>query len=103
MLRLCFAMTPESRAESIEQHIRTQAALVEFLEADLALAFTILRTAEIERTSDPNHYHAVLERARKALVTIRTLSGRIEDPASWQAIHDRTDMLEQELEVFYRT
>jgi hypothetical protein len=91
-------MTPELRAESIQRHVKTQAALVEFLQSDLDLSFTMLKTAAIERASDPIHYQAALERARKALATIRILSGRVEDPASWQAIHDRTDRLERELE-----
>jgi hypothetical protein len=94
-------MTPDSRMLN-EQHTRSQETLVAFLQTDLDLSFTMLTTAQLDvgRTSDQDHYHAALDNARKALLMIRSLEGRVEDPKSWKAIHDRTDELERELNLF---
>ena len=50
-----------------------QAALIEFLRADLSLSFTMLRTAEIDRRDEPAHCEAALAKVRAALDVIRTL------------------------------
>src|SRR5713101_7813696 len=90
-------MTPESRAPD-EQQTLTQKTLVDFLQADLDLCFTILNTARI--ASDPGHYHSALENVRGGLTVIRKLAGRIEDPESSKTVRGRADELERVLESF---
>src|SRR6266852_7275874 len=90
-------MTPESRAPNEEQAL-TQKTLVDFLQADLDLCFTILKTAQM--ASDPGHYHSALENARGGLQVIRKLAGRIEDPESWKTVNGRADELERALGSF---
>ena len=90
-------MTPESRPLNDEQAL-TQKTLVDFLQADLDLCFTMLNTAQM--ASDPNHYHSALENARGGLQVIRKLAGRIEDPESWKTVNGRADELEKTLESF---
>ena len=90
-------MIPESRAHNEEQAL-TQKTLVDFLQADLDLCFTILNTAQM--ASDPDHYHSALENARGGLQVIRKLAGKIEDPESWKTVNGRADELERALESF---
>jgi hypothetical protein len=90
-------MTPESRAVNEEQAL-TQKTLVDFLQADLDLCFTILKTAQI--ASDPDHYRSALESARGGLQVIRKLAGKIVDPESWKAVNRRADELERALQSF---
>ncbi len=71
-------MTPESLKE---KHSLAQKRLLDFLEADMDLCFTMLSTAHI--TSDPAHYRSALRHVSEGLLTIRKLSGRIEDPEAW--------------------
>ena len=74
-------MTPASHLAA--QLDRAQQLLVEFLRVDLDLAYTLLRTAEIEGASnDREHEQAALTKAREALSTIRHLTKRILDPLS---------------------
>ena len=88
-------MTPEPRPPNKEQAL-TQKALIDFLQADLDLCFTILNTAQI--ASDPSHYRSALENARGGLQVIRKLAGKIEDPESWKTVNGRADELETALE-----
>ena len=85
-------MTPESSAPNQERAL-TQKALVDFLNADLDLCFTILNTARM--ASCPGHQHSALENVRAGLQVIRKLAGRIEDPESWKTINGRADELER--------
>jgi hypothetical protein len=89
---------PEDPATT--HHARAQAALIEFLRADLSLSFTMLRTAEIDRTDEPAHCEAALAKVRAALGVIRSLEGRIEDRETWAEIHVRADELETALKAF---
>jgi hypothetical protein len=86
------------------RHRESQDALLEFLRADLDLSFTMLGTAELDRTSDNpteiDHYHAALRRVRRSITVIRRLQARIEDSSAAAAILDRTDNLERALESF---
>jgi hypothetical protein len=72
--------------------------LSHFLENDLELSFTMLRSARTIR--DPERIAATLGRVRRALTIIRTLQGRLDDPGERKAIHDRTNDLERELNSF---
>jgi hypothetical protein len=90
-------MTPKSRAANEEQAL-AQKTLIDFLQADLDLCFTMLKTARM--ASAPDHYHSALENARGGLQVIRKLAGRIEDPESWKTVNGRADELERVLESF---
>ena len=90
-------MSPES-AELKRQRELAQRQLIDFLQADLDLAFTMLQTAEI--ASDPAHTRSALRHVSEALATIRQLLGRVEDPKAWKAIHEQANELEKELESF---
>jgi hypothetical protein len=94
-------MTADS-ARLNDQHAKSQQALVAFLQTDLDLSFTMLTAAQLDvgRTSDQEHYHAALNNVRRAVLTIRSLEGRIEDSKLLKNIHDRTDELERELKSF---
>jgi hypothetical protein len=81
-----------------EQQASTQKKLVDFLQADLELCFTMLNTARL--ASDPVHRHAALERVQQGLQVIRNLSGRIENPESWKTVNTRADEVERALESF---
>ena len=92
--------TMASESTATEQHAKSQTLLVEFLQADLDLAFTILRTAEIERGSDTRHCLAATEKVRAAISTVRRLQGRVEDSRTWTLIQNRADELQYALEKF---
>jgi hypothetical protein len=81
-------------------HAKNQVALIDFLSADLGVAFTILKTAELEATDNPDHCRAALAKVRAALDTIRSFEGRIDDPQSRKTIHDRADELSGKLDRF---
>jgi hypothetical protein len=73
---------------------RSQQSLIEFLHAELDLAFTFVQTALLETGSDNDHANAAMEKAAAALDTIRRFQGRIEDPAEWRKLNDRVAELE---------
>ena len=81
-----------------EQHALAQKTLIDFLQADLDLCFTMLHTATI--ASDPAHTRSAIGRAREGLQVIRKLAGRIENPQSWTAVNGRADELERALQSF---
>lgn len=74
----------------------TRETLLDFLKADLDLAFTFLETANIE--GDNEHRHSCIEKA--ALHTIRYLAGRLKDFDASTAIYQRADELEEALTSF---
>ena len=78
---------------------RHQQSLVDFLQVDLDLAFTMVRTARVTCGSAPQRAHETIEKTRRALQGIRCMEGRIENPAQWKIIHDRADELEHALEA----
>jgi hypothetical protein len=81
-----------------EQQALTQKTLVNFLQADLDLCHTMLKTAEL--ASDPDHTRSALAKVRSGLQVIRNLSGRIENPQTWTALNSRADELQRALESF---
>jgi len=89
-------MTSESRALH-ERHALAQKTLVDFLQADLDLCFTMLNTAQI--ASDPEHHRSALEKVRRGLCAVRRLGSGIEDPESWKTVYERADELERALEL----
>ena|SRR5947209_4819118 len=77
-----------------ELQAQNQAELIQFLNTDLDLAFTMIQTARIEAQYDPEELPGLLQKIRDAMRTIRALSGRIQDQAVCAKIHSRTDQLE---------
>jgi hypothetical protein len=75
-------------------HARNQAALIDFLQADVELGFTFLETARIDAGTDPVHCRALLVKIREALDVIRILAARIDDPDRRKEITERADELE---------
>jgi hypothetical protein len=57
---------------------RAQGALIDFLHADLDLAFTWLRTADLDVRDDPEGCELALAKVRTALVSIRRLWGSLQ-------------------------
>jgi hypothetical protein len=81
---------------------RSQKVLIEFLEAELDLAFTFLQTAEIEAGINTGHSKMALENSRTALTSIRQFQGRITDADRWEKVHRRASELEAALNAFGR-
>ena len=77
-----------------ELQAQNQAELIQFLNTDLDLAFTMIQTARIEAKYDPDEVPGLLQRIRDAVRTVRALSGRIQDQTVCAKIHSRTDQLE---------
>ena len=90
----------EQEAQIAETRGRHQRALVEFLSADIDLARTYLNTARIDAQTDPAHARKLMANAVTALRAVRSLQGRIEDPAEWARVNDKANDLESELKSF---
>ena len=73
---------------------RAQGALIDFLNADLDLAFTWLRTAAIDARDEPKGCELALAKVRAALNAIRRLAGRIDGVLARREIDARADELE---------
>jgi hypothetical protein len=74
--------------------------LIEFLNADLDLSFTWLRTAEIDTSDDPPGAKLALSKATQALKGIRRLEGNISSFDFREQIHSRADLLEAAIKTF---
>jgi len=79
-----------------EQHAQAQKTLVDFLQADLDLCFTMLNTAQI--SSDPEHILSALRHVTDGLLTVQRLAGGIEDQEAWKIVHERAEELDKKLE-----
>jgi len=79
---------------------RAQGALIDFLHADLDLAFTWLRTAAIDVSADPKGYELAIAKIRVALDAIRGLEGRIDSDLARKEIEARADELETAVGAF---
>ena len=82
------------------QWARAQVALIDFLHADLDLAFTWLRTAAIDVRDDPQGYELALTKVRAALDAIRGLEGLIDSDLARGEIDARADELETAIRTF---
>jgi hypothetical protein len=82
------------------QWSRAQGALIDFLNADLDLAFTLLRTADIEVSHDPKGCGLALAKVRAALAAIRRLKGRVDSDLARGEIDARADELETGIGTF---
>jgi hypothetical protein len=79
---------------------RAQGALIDFLYADLDLAFTLLRTADIEVRDDPKGCELALAKVRAALGTIRRLKGCLDGDLARREIDAGADELETAIGAF---
>jgi hypothetical protein len=82
------------------QWARAQGALIDFLHADLDLAFTWLRTAAIDVRDDPQGCALALSKVRAALDAIRGLKGRVDSDLARGEIDARADELETAIGTF---
>ena len=83
------------------QLAHAQQLLVEFLRADLDLAFTLLRTADIEETATtPGHKLLALAKVQEALSAIRHLAKRIHNPGIRSEIDAEAKKLGAALKAF---
>ena len=82
------------------QGTRAQGALIDFLNADLDLAFTWLRTAAIDTRDDPKGCELALAKVQAALNAIRRLEGRIDGVLARREIDARADELETAIGTF---
>ena len=93
-----------SNGDPSAQLAHAQRLLVEFLRVDLELAFTLLRTAEIEEAAKGAEHKALaLAKVREALNAIRHLTGRIQNPTTWSEIHAEANELEAALQAFEKS
>ena len=82
----------------MDEHAKSQATLIDFLYADLDLAFTMLRRAEIE-SGEPRERQA-LDNGWDSLFTICQLMRRIDTSSqAWEPLSARVAELEAELET----
>jgi hypothetical protein len=79
---------------------RAQGILIDFLNADLDLAFTLLRTADIYVRDDPKGCALAVIKARAALVAIRRLESSVDSDLARTEIDARVDQLETALSTF---
>jgi hypothetical protein len=77
-----------------------QGALIDFLNGDLDLAFTWLRTAPIDASDDPKGYELALAKVRGALDAIRRLKGSLDSDLARREIDARADELEKAIGSF---
>jgi hypothetical protein len=77
-----------------------QGALIDFIYADLDLAFTWLRTADIDARDDPKDSELALAKVREALNAIRRLAGHIDSSLVRGEIDARADQLETAIGAF---
>ena len=75
---------------------QTEQRLIEFLNADVDLAFTYIKMAQTRENGRERLHH----NARIALEAVRRFEGRIANPQSRTAIHERADELERLLSKF---
>lgn len=82
-----------------EQHVKCQDVLIQFLQVDLELSLTMLKTAEIQGIVNPARYFSLVEKARRALVAVRHFQRRIDDPKWSEIISRKANEVEGRLEA----
>jgi hypothetical protein len=87
---------PITQSGALERvRTETQDALITFLEIDLDLSETILKTAEMATSSE--HVRMALARVRQSLQVIRRLGSRIKNTAARMRIHNRASGVERRM------
>lgn len=94
---LCIDCARDSAASQREQ---AQRFLIDLINADLDLTFTLLRTADKDRGRDPKSRALALSKARSVLDAIRRLEGSVTHESAWRKIQGRADELEAGLTNF---
>jgi hypothetical protein len=94
------ARVPDYRNLDGAHWSRAQGALIDFLNADLDLAFTWLRSAANDVRDDPKGYESTLAKARTALNAIRRIEGRVDDDMARREIGVRVAELETAIRSF---
>jgi len=79
---------------------RAQGALIDFINADLDLAFTWLRTAAIDVRDDPTGCEFALAKVRAALDAIRRLAWRLDGVLAKREVDARANALEKAIGTF---
>jgi hypothetical protein len=79
---------------------RAQGALIDFLNAELDLAFTWLRTAAIDAKDDPKGCEFALAKVRTALDAIRRLAGKLDGVLARRDVDARANELEKAIGTF---
>jgi hypothetical protein len=79
---------------------RSQEMLIEFLETEVSLAFTFLRTAALEVRDSITHFDGAVGKARASLAAVRLFQGRIQDHEVRRRIQERASSLESDLADF---
>jgi hypothetical protein len=79
---------------------RAQGALIDFIYADLDLAFPWLRTAEIHARDNPRDSELALTKVRAVLDAIRRLAGHIDSSLVRGEIDARAGQLETAIGAF---
>jgi hypothetical protein len=74
----------------------SQRVLVEFLHAELTVAFTFLQIATL-KGNDPDWSQLLIKRAQRALQNARSMNRRVQDRAAGQWIRARASELETAL------
>jgi hypothetical protein len=74
--------------------LTTQDMLVQFLRADIDTALIFLKTAAIDAATDPVDSRHARDKALEALVAVRHLLARVNDPATRTEIESRADILQ---------
>jgi len=87
---------PKRKPNSGILKARSQHLIIDFLNADLDMAFTLLATVRNENGDKPDHYEEAFDKARIALESIRRFQGRIDDPEAWETVRNRAHQLEAE-------
>lgn len=74
-----------------------QAVLIDFINADLDLAFTFLEIAQVEGPDNPLHTSWTLPKAFAAVESIRHFIRKVEDSELRRELFGRADQLEEAL------
>jgi hypothetical protein len=84
---------PENLPDLAALTARSEATLIEFLNAELALGLTFLRIAETENGLDAPHSALALKKARTAFDSVNHFQERIQDPTRRGEMQTRAALL----------
>src|SRR5690349_9337607 len=88
-------MADDSQGKRLQQlQYQSQATLIQFLNAGLDLAFTMIQTARTKADIHPEQFPNVTSKVSTALRTVRLFVGRIQDGTTRAKIQSRSNELE---------
>jgi hypothetical protein len=94
---LCIDCARDSAPSQREQ---AQRLLIDLINADLDLTFTLLRTADMDRGRDPKGRALALTKARSVLDAIRRLEASVTRESALRKIQGKVEELEAALTNF---